>query len=123
MSGTSYRGVSAAQDGRYRNKEQTLLKKLKDQGQFPAHFDQKVDMAKVKLEVMRVSAGATAVLCFWKRRLRRGRNSHSPGSQRRSASCSDSRTMSSSNTSMACSRTRTTGCVAPSFSSHVILKC
>lgn len=53
MGDAGYRGVSAEQDGRYRNKEQALLKKLAKDGQFPAHFDQRVNMSKVNIEVMR----------------------------------------------------------------------
>ena len=48
MSGASFRGVSAAQDGRFGDKEKKLLKATK----FPDHFNQKVDMGKVKMEVM-----------------------------------------------------------------------
>ncbi|UZJ57150.1 hypothetical protein CBS101457_006470 [Exobasidium rhododendri] len=53
MGDSGYRGVSADQDGRYRNKEQALLKKLASSGQFPAQFGEKVLMTKVNLEVIK----------------------------------------------------------------------
>lgn len=66
MGDAGYRGVSAEQDGRYRNKEQLLLRKLAADGQFPSSFDQKVDMGKVNLEVMRpwVAERVEALLGF-----------------------------------------------------------
>lgn len=53
MGDAGYRGVSADQDGRYRNKEQALLKKLASSGQFPPQFEQKVLMSKVNYEVIK----------------------------------------------------------------------
>ncbi|TKY87324.1 hypothetical protein EX895_004001 [Sporisorium graminicola] len=49
MGDSAYKGVSAAQDSRFTNKESALLRKLK----FPAHFDTKVDMTKVELSVIK----------------------------------------------------------------------
>ncbi|SPO23444.1 uncharacterized protein UTRI_02123 [Ustilago trichophora] len=49
MGDSSYKGVSAAQDSRFTNKQTVLLRKLK----FPPHFDVKVDMRKVELSVMK----------------------------------------------------------------------
>lgn len=49
MGDSSYKGVSAAQDSRFTNKQTVLLRKLK----FPPHFDVKVDMRKVELPVMK----------------------------------------------------------------------
>ncbi len=49
MSGSGFRGVSAAQDGRFADKERKLLKSTK----FPESFNTRVDMAKVQLEVIR----------------------------------------------------------------------
>ena len=48
MSGGSFRGVSAAQDGRFDDKTKKLLKSTK----FPDSFSQKVDMRKVRMEAM-----------------------------------------------------------------------
>lgn len=53
MGDVGYRGVSADQDGRYRNKEHLLLKKLASSGQFPSNFEEKVNMKKVNLEVIK----------------------------------------------------------------------
>lgn len=53
MGDSAYRGISADQDGRFRNKEQLLLKKLAAKGQFPASFEERVNMTKVNMEVMR----------------------------------------------------------------------
>lgn len=53
MGDSAYRGISADQDGRFRNKEQLLLKKLASKGQFPESFEQRVNMTKVNMEVMR----------------------------------------------------------------------
>lgn len=44
-----FRGVSVAEDVRFKNKESALLKSTK----FPENFDQKVDTSKVSMEVMR----------------------------------------------------------------------
>jgi serine/arginine repetitive matrix protein 1 len=49
MSGSGFRGVSAAQDGRFSDKDKKLLKSTK----FPDSFNTRVDMAKVQLEVIR----------------------------------------------------------------------
>ncbi|SPO22118.1 uncharacterized protein UTRI_02123_B [Ustilago trichophora] len=49
MGDSSYKGVSAARDSRFTNKQTVLLRKLK----FPPHFDVKVDMRKVELSVMK----------------------------------------------------------------------
>lgn len=49
MGDSSYRGVSAAQDSRFTNKESIFLRKLK----FPSTFDTKVDMTKVELSVLK----------------------------------------------------------------------
>ena len=48
MSGGSFRGVSASQDGRFDDKTKKLLKSTK----FPEHFASRVDMAKVRMEAM-----------------------------------------------------------------------
>lgn len=53
MGDSAYRGISADQDGRFRNKEQLLLKKLAAKGQFPDCFDERVNIQKVNMEVMR----------------------------------------------------------------------
>lgn len=49
MGDSGYKGISASQDSRFKNKEYALLKSIK----FPAHFDRKVDMKKVELDVMK----------------------------------------------------------------------
>mmetsp|Transcript_24389 Transcript_24389/g.81087 ORF Transcript_24389/g.81087 Transcript_24389/m.81087 type:complete len:237 (-) Transcript_24389:28-738(-) len=48
MSGNNFRGVSADQDGRFGDKMKKMIKSTK----FPAHFETKVDMKKVNLDVM-----------------------------------------------------------------------
>ncbi|MCO5565454.1 hypothetical protein L7F22_019127 [Adiantum nelumboides] len=53
MGDSAYRGISADQDGRFRNKEQLLLKKLAAKGQFPDSFEERVNMKNVNLEVIR----------------------------------------------------------------------
>lgn len=62
MGDSSYKGVSAAQDSRFSNKESALLRKLK----FPAHFDTKVDMRKVELSVIKpwIARRVTELLGF-----------------------------------------------------------
>lgn len=62
MGDSSYKGVSAAQDSRFTNKESTLLRKLK----FPASFDTKVDTSKVELSVIKpwISQRITSLLGF-----------------------------------------------------------
>ena len=54
MSGVSFRGVSAAQDGRFGDKEKKLLRQTK----FPEHFSTRVDISKVKMEAMMPWVGA-----------------------------------------------------------------
>lgn len=62
MGDSSYKGVSAAQDSRFTNKESTLLRKLK----FPPSFDTKVDMTKVELSVIKpwIAQRVTSLLGF-----------------------------------------------------------
>ncbi|GAC92664.1 SR-rich pre-mRNA splicing activator [Pseudozyma hubeiensis SY62] len=62
MGDSSYKGVSAAQDSRFTNKESTLLRKLR----FPASFDTKVDTTKVELSVIKpwISQRITSLLGF-----------------------------------------------------------
>lgn len=62
MGDSSYKGVSAAQDSRFSNKESALLRKLK----FPPHFDTKVDMTKVELSVIKpwIARRVTELLGF-----------------------------------------------------------
>ena len=49
MGDSGYKGVSADQDSRFKNKEAALLKSIK----FPSNFDHKVDMRKVELSVIK----------------------------------------------------------------------
>ncbi|KAL1929361.1 hypothetical protein VTP01DRAFT_1499 [Rhizomucor pusillus] len=57
-----FKGTSADQDSRFSNKQKKLLKSMK----FPPEFDEKVDMKKVKLDVMRpwISQRITELLGF-----------------------------------------------------------
>ncbi|KAM0746106.1 PWI domain-containing protein, partial [Meredithblackwellia eburnea MCA 4105] len=61
-SGQFFKGTTAEQDGRFKNKEAALLKTMK----FPASFDTKVDMRKVELTVMKpwIAKKVTALLGF-----------------------------------------------------------
>uniref|UniRef100_A0A1D2A9M7 PWI domain-containing protein n=1 Tax=Auxenochlorella protothecoides TaxID=3075 RepID=A0A1D2A9M7_AUXPR len=49
MSGAGLRGVSAEQDGRFRNKELRLMKQMK----FPEEYKTKVDLSRVNWDVMK----------------------------------------------------------------------
>ncbi|CDS00864.1 hypothetical protein [Sporisorium scitamineum] len=62
MGDSSYKGISAAQDSRFSNKESALLRKLK----FPPHFDTKVDMTKVEISVIKpwIARRVTELLGF-----------------------------------------------------------
>lgn len=51
MSGNAFRGVSADQDARFRNKEKKLLKTLAKS--FPQEFETKVDLTRVNWEAMK----------------------------------------------------------------------
>ncbi|CAO1621360.1 unnamed protein product [Sympodiomycopsis kandeliae] len=53
MGDSGYRGVSAAQDGRFGNKDRKLIKQLENSGSFPPTFNKKVDLRKVSLQVLK----------------------------------------------------------------------
>lgn len=62
MGDSGYKGISASQDSRFKNKESALLKSIK----FPTHFDHKVDMKKVELDVIKpwIASRVTELLGF-----------------------------------------------------------
>ncbi|PWY98515.1 hypothetical protein BCV70DRAFT_201826 [Testicularia cyperi] len=62
MGDSGYKGVSASQDSRFKNKDSALLRSIK----FPANFDCKVDMRKVELAVFKpwISQTVTELLGF-----------------------------------------------------------